>query len=222
MLGWDKESVDSQGNLNTTTPEAIEAAKLYQALNQYAPRGVVGFNWNESQTVFSQGKAAMWMDGIGFAPPLEDPKKSRIVGNVGYGLMPSGPKKRVSGMFGSGMGISAFTKKQGPAYLYAMWATNKINQARILESGAGSPCRNSTYKNEQAMANLTVPRAFVDALVGSGKIGQPGLPVIVPVTEFRDIFGIGLTNMIGGADPKSELEKATAEFRPILERSEQG
>ncbi|MGH6912497.1 MAG: sugar ABC transporter substrate-binding protein, partial [Geminicoccales bacterium] len=45
-------------------------------------------------------------------------------------------------------------------------------------------------------------------------------PVIIPVTEFRDIFGVALTNMIGGADPKTELEKATEQFRPVLEKSE--
>jgi multiple sugar transport system substrate-binding protein len=47
----------------------------------------------------------------------------------------------------------------------------------------------------------------------------PSLPQIVPVTEFRDIFGIALTNMITGGDPQQELEAATEEFRPILEQS---
>jgi multiple sugar transport system substrate-binding protein len=46
--------------------------------------------------------------------------------------------------------------------------------------------------------------------------------VIIPVTEFRDVFGIALTNMIGGADPAAELKKATEQFRPILEKSEKG
>jgi len=45
------------------------------------------------------------------------------------------------------------------------------------------------------------------------------LPEIVPVTEFRDVFGIALTNMIGGADPATELKKATETFKPILEQS---
>ena len=57
----------------------------------------------------------MWLDGIGFAPPLEDPTKSRIVGKVGYGVMPAGPKAQHSGMFGDGMGVSASSKKKGPA-----------------------------------------------------------------------------------------------------------
>jgi multiple sugar transport system substrate-binding protein len=70
------------------------------------------------------------------------------------------------------------------------------------------------------MANLKVPKEWAEALVECGKIGRPLLPVIIPVTEFRDVFGIALTNMIAGADPAAELKKATAQFQPILEKSE--
>jgi multiple sugar transport system substrate-binding protein len=44
--------------------------------------------------------------------------------------------------------------------------------------------------------------------------------VIAPVTEFRDVFGVALTNMINGADPATELKKATVEFQPVLDKSE--
>ena len=57
-------------------------------------------------------------------------------------------------------------------------------------------------------------------MVASARISQPGLPIIVPVTEFRDVFGIALTNMISGADPASEMKRATVEFQPILDKSE--
>ena len=60
----------------------------------------------------------MWLDGIGFAPPLEDPTKSRIVGKVGYGVMPAGPEGAGSGMFADGEGISTYSKKKGPAWFY--------------------------------------------------------------------------------------------------------
>lgn len=222
LLGWDVDSIDAQGNMNTDTEEAILAAQLYQELNaQCAPPGTVGFNWNECQTSFSQGTIGMWFDGIGFAPPLEDPGMSKVVGKVGYGVTPAGPLARHSGVFGTGMGVSAFSPNKEAAYLYCQWSTNKLNQARLLQHGAGSPARDSAYRDEQALANLTVPKEFVDALLESGKIGRPGLPVIIPVTEFRDIFGVALTNMIGGADPETELVRATEQFRPVLERSEQ-
>ena len=162
----------------------------------------------------------MWFDGIGFAPPLEDPTKSKISGDVGYAVVPRGPYAQHSGMFGSGMGISNYSKNKEAAWYYCQWATNKLNQARLLMDGAGAPCRNSSYRNKKALSALKVPIDWVDALVDSGNIGRPGLPVIQPVTEFRDVFGIGLTNMILGKDPEKELIKATKEFEPILKRSE--
>jgi multiple sugar transport system substrate-binding protein len=221
LLGWDVDGIDDKGEMHTDGPEAIAAAEIYKRLlKDYAPPGVSGFNWGECQTTFSLGRAAMWFDGIGFSPPLEDPRKSKVVGKVGYGVPPAGPKKQHSGMFGVGMGVSAFSKKKEPAYFYCQWATNKANQARMLAAGAGSPCRNSAYKDPQALAKPKVSKEWVDCLLASGKIGRPGLPVIIPVTEFRDVFGIGLTNMIEGADPAAELKRATAEFRPVLEKSE--
>ena len=103
----------------TDTPEAIEAAKLYQRLlTKSAPPGVAGFNWTECQSAFLQGKVGMWLDGVGFAPPLEDPDKSRVVGKVGYGVMPKGPKAQASATFGDGIGVAAASKKKEAAYLY--------------------------------------------------------------------------------------------------------
>jgi multiple sugar transport system substrate-binding protein len=222
LLGWDLASVNDAGELQTTTEEAVKAAELYTELNsKYAPPGVSGFNWYECQSNFMQGNVAMWFDGIGFAPPLEDPTKSRVVGKVGYGVTPAGPRAQHAGMFGTGLGISAFPDQKGAAYYYSVWATSKENQARLLANGAGSPARTSAYQDKEALASLTVPMDWVDALIESGKIGRPGLPVIIPVTEFRDVFGVALTNMIGGADPRAELEKATEQFRPVLEKSEQ-
>ena len=221
LLGYGGGFVDDKGKLTTESQAAIDGAKMYQTLlAKTGPQGVVGFNWNESQSLFAQGKAAMWLDGVGFAAPLEDPTKSRIVGKVGYGVMPPGPKAQVSAMFGDGEGISRFSTKKGPSWYYLQWASNKKNQARMLEAAAGAPVRISAFADAEAMAALKSRKAWVDCMLGSVKIAQPGLPIIVPVTEFRDIFGIALTNMINGADPATELKKATAEFQPILDKSE--
>jgi multiple sugar transport system substrate-binding protein len=221
LLGNGGGFVDRNSKLLTDTPEAIEAARMYQVLlTKYGPPGVAGFNWNESQSLFSQGRAAMWLDGIGFAAPLEDPAKSRIVGKVGYGVMPPGPRQQVSAMYANGHGISAFSKKKQASWLYVQWASNKTNQARLLQAAAGAPVHNSAYDNPEALAALKVPKAWVECMVASARISQPGLPAIGPVTEFRDVIGIALTNMINGADPATEMKKATTEFQPVLDKSE--
>jgi multiple sugar transport system substrate-binding protein len=92
--------------------------------------------------------------------------------------------------------------------------------SRLLQSGGGSPCRASTYTDKDVIAGLKLPREWLTCLQESTAIGRPGLPEIVPVTEFRDIFGIGLTNTIGGADARTEMVKATEQFTPILQKSE--
>jgi len=221
LLGNGGAFVDANGKLTTDTPEAVDAAKMYQTLlAKSGPQGVAGFNWNEAQSLFLQGKAAMWLDGIGFAQPLEDPTKSRIVGKVGYGVMPAGPKQQVSALFGDGEGISTYSKKKGPSWFYLQWASNKANQARVLQAAAGAPVRNSAYAAAQSSSDFKAPKEWVECMLTSARIAQPGLPVIAPVNEFRDVFGIALTNMINGADPAAELKKATAEFQPILDKSE--
>ncbi|MBA2521178.1 MAG: extracellular solute-binding protein [Chloroflexia bacterium] len=220
MQGWGAKPVTDDGALETTTEAAVAAAGFYQTLlANYAPPGVSGFNWNECQTTFSQGTAAIWFDGIGFAAPLENPDESLVVGKVGYGLQPAGPDARHAGTFGDGIGITANSAKPGPAYLYSQWATGVEVMQRILELGAGAPPRNSIYADEEFLATVEIPQGWVEALVASGEIGLPSLPEIIPVTEFRDIFGIALTNMITGADPAAELELATQQFQPILEQS---
>src|SRR5437867_8665893 len=221
LLGYGGGFVDAKGKLLTDTPEAIESAKMYQTLlAKYGPQGVAGFNWNESQTLFLQGKAAMWLDGIGFAQPLEDPTKSRIVGKVGYGVVPAGPKQQVSALFADGEGISPFSKKKGPAWFYIQWASNKTNQTRMLQADEGPPVRISAHAAAQQSSDFKAPKEWVECMLKSAAIAQPGLPIISPVTEFRDVFGVALTNMINGADPATELKKATAEFQPVLDKSE--
>ena len=221
LLGYGGGFVDAKGKLLTDTPEAIESAKMYQTLlGKYGPQGVAGFNWNESQSLFLQGKAAMWLDGIGFAQPLEDPTKSRIVGKVGYGVMPAGPKQQISALFADGEGISTYSKKKGPAWFYIQWASNKANQTRMLQAAAGAPVRNSAYAAAQQSSDFKAPKEWVECMLKSAAIAQPGPPIISPVTEFRDVFGVALTNMINGADPAAELKKATAEFQPVLDKSE--
>lgn len=221
LLGFGKDAVDAQGNLLTDSPEAVEAAKIYQRLlTKSAPPGVAGFNWMECQSVFLQGKAAMWLDGVGWAPPGEDPTRSRVVGKVGYGVMPKGPVAQASATYGDGIGIPAAAPKKEAAYLYCQWAVSKLMGGRLLQTGGGVPFRNSVINDPEVQAGVKLPKEWLDCVIQSARISRLGLPVVVPVTEFRDIIGTALTATLSGADPAAELKKATDQYRPILERSE--
>ena len=221
LLGWDQETLSADGKtLLTDTPAAIEAATWYQKImRDCAPPGSVGFNWNECQTTFSQGRAAMWWDGIGFSAPLVDPQKSKIVGKVGFAPVPKGPKAQHSATFIDGIGIPAGSKNKTAAWLYLQWSCSKTMFPNWLSAGAGTPPRASAYSDQAAIKASAFPKEWFDTTLTSLKIARSGLPEIVPVTEFRDTIGIALTNIVGGADPATELKKATESFKPILAKA---
>lgn len=214
MLGEDATTVTADGKkLLTDTPAAIWGAELYQELmRETAPPGSIGFNWNECQTSFSQGKIAMWLDGVGFSAPLINPKQSKVVNTVGFAVVPKGPKAQHSASFVDSMGIPAASRNKGAAYLYCQWATSKKIMAEILRTGSGTPARLSVYTDPDVVKHNIFGHEWLNTVMESQKISAPGLPEIVPVTEFRDTFGVALTNMITGSDPAAELKKATAAF----------
>ncbi|WP_158744093.1 ABC transporter substrate-binding protein [Acidisphaera sp. L21] len=220
LLGWDQETITPDGHtLLLDTPAALEAAKLYQTLmTRYAPPGSIGFNWNECQTTFSQGRAAMWIDGVGYAAPLLDKTKSRVSDKVGFAATPAGPKGRYAAAFTDAIGIPEATRNKKAAWLYTQWATGKTVMPEMLRTGSGTPPRASAYTNPISRTG-GFPDDWFDATLTSLKISRSGLPEIVPVTEFRDTLGIGLSNIIGGGDPKTELTRAMDSFKPILAKA---
>jgi multiple sugar transport system substrate-binding protein len=224
LLGWDQETVTPDGKkLLTDTPAAVEAAAWYQKImKECGPPGNVGFNWNECQTTFMQGRGAMWWDGIGFSAPLLDKTKSKVVDSVGFAPVPAGPKTRNAATFIDGMGIPVTAKNKKAAWLWLQWVTGKDMSAEQLRSGSGTPARLSVYARQDLVKTSAFPQEWFDTTATSLKIARSGLPVIVPVTEFRDTIGVGLTNIVGGADPATEMKKATAAFQPVLDKSNEG
>lgn len=219
FLNYGGEFLDAKGNILTDGPEAIEATKCYQRSLQKYP-GVAGFNWMEALAAFAQGRAAMWIDGVGWAPGVENPNSSRIAGKVGYTMVPAGPKGQYSATYGDGIGIPAACTKKEAAYLFCQWVVNKQNGARLLQAGGGVPFRNSVLNDPETQNGVKLPKEWLQSVIDAAKISKLGLPVIIPVAEFRDIVGAAITAVLSGADPATELKKAHEQFRPILERSE--
>ena len=208
FLNCGGEFLDGKGGILTDGPEAIEATKLYQTLlTKVAPPGVAGFNWMESMASFTQGRSAMWIDGVGWAPPLEDPAASRIVGKVGYTVVPAGPKGQYSATYGDGLGIAAASKNKEAAYLLCQWAVSKTQGARLLQAGGGVPFRNSILNDPEIQKGVKMPKEWLQSVIDSAKISKLGLPVIIPVAEFRDLVGAAITSTLAGADPADRIEE---------------
>lgn len=215
--------LDENRKLNLTSPEAVKSLELYSGLlRDYGPPGVTGFNWPECQAIMLQGQGAMWTDGANLFSAMEDPTKSKVVGKMAYAFVPPSPGGReVALLGGTGIAINPFGQKKDAAFLFCQWSTNKQNQLRMLVDGGSPVGRKSAWASPEFKAKNRMPQQWVDLAVKAIETFVPLVPDIIPIAEFRDIFGIAVTKAIEGADAATVLKEAQAEFEPIYAKSEQ-
>ena len=202
------------------SPAWVRGIEYYsRMLRQYAPPGVVNFNWSECSSAFMQEQVAMYFDGVNFATQFEDKEKSKVAGKVGYTLLPAGPGGLHTCMFISGMSISAQSRNKEAAWLFIQWATNKQNCLRELVEGVGGG-RASTWGQPEVKAKPRMPADWYTAFLESLKIGRLGLPEIVDVTQYRDIIGVAIQKAIEGGNPADLMAQAHKEFQEMLNNTE--
>jgi multiple sugar transport system substrate-binding protein len=67
----------------------------------------------------------------------------------------------------------------------------------------------------RALKDRRVSDEWIDAISDSGKIARPCIPQIVSANQFRDVYGVALSNMLTGGDPARELRAATEQFKAV-------
>jgi len=217
-MGGNYLTPDRKASINT--PEWVKAMDYYAGLlRKYGPPGVVNFNWYECSSAFMQGQVGIYYDGVNFANQFEDPAKSKIAGKVGYAVLPTGPAGHFTPTFTNAMAVSPQSRNKEAAFLFCQWSTNKQNAVRELLAGVGVG-RASAWTNPEVKAKPKMPADWYDAYLESLKIGRPGLPEIVGVTEYRDIIGVAIQKAIEGAPSAQVLAEAQKDFQDLLNRTE--
>jgi multiple sugar transport system substrate-binding protein len=217
-LGGDYLTKDGKSALNS--PEWVKTMDVYAGLlRRFGPPGVVNFNWYECSSAFMQGQVGIYYDGVNFANQFEDPAKSKIAGKVGYAVLPAGPAGHFTPTFTNAMAVSAQSRNKEAAYLFCQWSTSKPNAVRELLAGVGVG-RASTWGHPEVKAKPKMPQDWYDAYLESLKIGRPGLPEIVGVTEYRDIIGVAIQKAIEGAPSAQVLADAHRDFQELLNKTE--
>jgi multiple sugar transport system substrate-binding protein len=206
--------IDKSGKASVNTPAATKALEWYaRMLRTYAPQGVVGFNWPEVIGAFAQGQLAMVNDGVGFAAQVEDPARSKVVGKVGYAVLPG----NLAPTTGNAISISSRAKNKDAAFYFLQWYSSRAYDLKKIAAGLTSP-RASAWEKSPTKPLETIPwaRTYFDALA----VGKPAFPLIAAVTELRDIVGIAIVKSIQGENAKSALEAANSELQTVLSQTE--
>ena len=217
-LGADYLTKDGKSAMNS--PAWVKSLEWYAGmLRRYSPPGVVNFNWYECSSAFMQDQVAIYYDGVNFANQFEVPEKSKIAGKVGYTVLPAGPVAHVAPTYTNAMAVSAQSRNKEAAYLFIQWATTKQMCVRELLSGVGVG-RISPWDNPEVKAKPKMPADWYTAYLESLKIGRAGLPEIVDVTQYRDLFGVTIQKAIEGGNPAELMVQANKEFQDLLDKTE--
>ncbi|RUU49894.1 sugar ABC transporter substrate-binding protein, partial [Mesorhizobium sp. M2C.T.Ca.TU.002.02.1.1] len=142
LWGFGGSFFDASGKSALATPEGIAALDAFtKVLKDYGPVGVANFGWEENRLLFQQGKAAITLDATVNGAYNEDPAVSTVVGKVGYVPVPmksASPKGGSSSLAVHSMYVSAESKNQEAAALFAAWATAKEQQLKSIETDPNS------------------------------------------------------------------------------------
>ena len=203
------------GKSALATPEGIAALDSFtKVLKDYGPVGVANFGWEENRLLFQQGKAAITLDATVNGAYNEDPAVSTIVGKVGYAPVPqtaATPKGGSSSLAVHSLYVTADSKNQEAAALFAAWATAKEQQVKSMESDPNSGVTSLTALNSESFN--TRYGAFKEAMITAINQGNPEyLPTIEQANEVINNTGIAVSKALAGtassADALKEADEA--------------
>jgi multiple sugar transport system substrate-binding protein len=219
VFGMGGRWLDEKGRPDLTSDAFVKALELYGGtLHKYGPPGIAGQTWAQNQVVFGQGKAGMTTDSSNFISTYEDPKKSVLVGKVGYAKVPRGPAGNKSTLISWCLSIGSKSKRKEATWLFIQWLTSKemvMRQAK-MKMPVG---RESALKSPEFQASM--PKDWLDAFVNqipTAAVNQAN-PLVVQVPETRDAIGKAIVSVIQGGNAKEAAMKAQQDCLKILKMS---
>jgi multiple sugar transport system substrate-binding protein len=117
--------LDDKLKSNFHDPRSVKFTDTWvKMVRESGPPNWANMQWYDAMEAFTAGQAGMIVDADFFAANYEDPKKSKVAGEVGYAMIPAGPGgKTYSGLYTWALGISKATKNKEAAWLFVEWAT---------------------------------------------------------------------------------------------------
>ena len=166
---------DDQWNPIVNNEAGVQAAQALKTIVDCGPEGAASFGFGEALGSFLNGDTAMFLDTTVVAGQINDPSKSKVVGNVGWALHPMGVR-RGSQTGGFGIGIPKNAENKEAAFLLMQWLTSKHGDKLVAMEG-GNPSRFSTHADPDVNAKFPHMATFGEALKHADPDWRPIIPV---------------------------------------------
>jgi multiple sugar transport system substrate-binding protein len=204
-------------------PETIRSLKYLLDLLKAGPTGIENYTWEEATSTFMAGKAAIWFEATALQPWLEDPKKSTIVGKIGYAPPPKGPCGRYGAIAGWAMGIPVEAAHKDAAWAFIAYMTSK-EMAPTYAAKGGVISRISSLDDPKYVAqNPDFAKALKAAYEAAANLtakGEKWVPPTDVATRLHERVGTHAANaLLGKATPEEAVKAAAKEVREILAKA---
>ncbi|MCL4830709.1 MAG: sugar ABC transporter substrate-binding protein [Caldilinea sp.] len=214
-MGGDWFDENRQATINT--PEALAAIDLYGTLlREYGPPGVLNMSWPQAVAIFAQGNAALYTDASSIYSNMLDPEKSAVADKTGVAVFPAGPAGSIMYNVTSwGLSMHSGSRNKEAACEFIKWATSKEIVSKTQGEGAVPGARESVWASPAGSAAF--PADWVEAVAASANGRGYDRPLVIAVTQARDIIGGAVTVAIEGGDYVAAANDANAQFQALLD-----
>lgn len=212
--------LDSNGNLNFNTPQAVKAIEQYGILGrEYGPEGVGNFSFTESSQLFAAGQAAIQIESSNELSSLIDPALSTVANVVGVAPIPGAAgQRRVPTVLAWGISMSAYSERKDCAWEFIRWATTPEMQLRLALKGIASPRTSTAATTEyQATLDSETRRQWQETLSiviaeGSSDVAPPG----AAQPEIRQLMGEAISAVMLGQITAEEAARQIQAGLPAI------
>ncbi|WP_263383462.1 ABC transporter substrate-binding protein [Granulicella arctica] len=165
------------------SPEWHTAVSFYiNLLQKYGPPGSSSNGFNESLTLFENGRCAMWIDATVAAGTLSDARQSKVASTVGFAPAPIGVTPHGSQwLWFWALGVPSSSKHSEAALKFIEWATSKeyIQLVAQTNGWAAIPpgTRESTYQLPQYLASAPFAELTYHSIMAADPLHPTEKPV---------------------------------------------
>jgi len=207
------EMFDAGGQPTVNSPEGIAALKFMIELGKYSPPGYASFNADEVGAHLLQGTAAMSINWPAWISSFSDTAKSRVIGKMEFGQLPSGKNPGRAEIGNWLIAIPRDAKNVEAAMDFLLWATSR-EQMKLSAQRGNPPTRKSLFTDPELVAKFPSYPAQLRSLESS----RPR-PRTAQWNEIENAFGIYLSKANSGElTPEDAMNQANAEIKQIVAR----
>jgi multiple sugar transport system substrate-binding protein len=203
---------DGEGKSAVDAAVLAEALQFYADLGAQAPEGILNFHFDEAGTAAANGKAAMYIGNTPSFAWLNDPKRSKTVGEWGFAPLAATGQDPSGQLMYWHWAIPADSKNPEAAYSFIQYLTSEKVQRTFAVRGA-------TLGPEQAMyddPSLEQDVPFLPALSAMLENNQPQ-PAVPTWPQAQDAIETTVQSVLGGdQDPQSAGQDLAGKLEEVL------